>query len=223
MNHKMCLQVFREKMEKVFHFVSCFKSLRRSRGFTLVEMLMAAFIFSLIIVSASGIFIYSVRSQKVSLSSQELLSQTSYAIEYMSRMIRMARKDVAGDCIVGHDNYSPTDGVATNITFIRYDSASQEERCHRFLLEDNQIKEQKCLSASACFAVVPKVAVTSPRVKVNNLQFKVKGGSQPPADEYQPRVTIFLDAEGVGVGSDNSPKIKIQTTVSQRDIDIGVD
>ncbi len=219
----MYFRFLKKNINKIFHFGSYKKDLEMPRGFTLVEMLMAAFIFSLIISSASGVFVYCVRSQRVSLASQELLSQTSYAIEYMSRNIRMARKDVEGNCIVGYDNYSPSDGVSTNITFIRYDNASQEERCHRFLLEDDQIKEQKCPGSLACFATAPKIEITSPKVKVNSLKFKIKGGSQPPADEYQPRVTIFLDAEGVGSGGDNSPKVQIQATVSQRDIDVGIE
>ncbi|GAI33847.1 unnamed protein product, partial [marine sediment metagenome] len=45
--------------------------------------------------SISGVFISGFRGQRSALSSQRLLDQTSYALEYMSRALRMASKQTA--------------------------------------------------------------------------------------------------------------------------------
>jgi len=75
-----------------------FKKLKK--GFTLIELMVSLSIFVMIISASSGVLITTIRAQKKSLAQQELLNQTSYLMEKMSRAIRMAEKDKAGTC--GH-------------------------------------------------------------------------------------------------------------------------
>lgn len=60
--------------------------------------------------------------------------------------------------------------------------------------------------------------MTSNNVEVINFNVNIEGGSEEPVDTLQPRVTIFLEIEGKDVTP--LPRIKIQTTVSQRDLDV---
>ena len=64
-----------------------------NQGFTLVEILVAVGIFFVVIAAPTGFFVSSLKGQQKALSSQELLDQSSYALERISRAIRMARKD----------------------------------------------------------------------------------------------------------------------------------
>lgn len=65
------------------------------KGFTLIELMVSLSIFVLVISSSSSILIMTIRSQKKAFAQQELLNQTSYLMEKMSKSIRMAdRKSV---------------------------------------------------------------------------------------------------------------------------------
>jgi prepilin-type N-terminal cleavage/methylation domain-containing protein len=173
------------------------------KGFTLIELLVVIAIFSIAIGSITGIFISGLSSQRRILAEQEILNQISYAIEYMGRAIRMAKKDdisISGqtkNCLSGNKvNYeTPTE---SEIKFRNY-----LNQCQRFYLSSNQIFEEKEGTV---------LALTSPKIKVNTLKFKIFGESQD--DTYQPRVTIFMEIESKG------KKLQFQTTISQRDIDV---
>ena len=78
------------------------------KGFTLVEMIIAIFIFSIVFGAASGLFVSAIKNQSRTLANQQLLDQTSYTIEYIGRAIRMAKKDIEGSCISAKLNYATT-------------------------------------------------------------------------------------------------------------------
>jgi prepilin-type N-terminal cleavage/methylation domain-containing protein len=176
------------------------------KGFTLVELLVVIVIFSITIGSITGIFISGLSSQRRILAEQEILNQISYAIEYMGKAIRMAKKDdiKIGDaekhCLSGEKVNYEVSLDKTKITFRNY-----QNQCQSFYLNlnSNQIFEDKEGTV---------LALTSPKIKVNSLKFMVSGESQN--DTLQPRVTIFMEVESSG------KKLQFQTTISQRDIDV---
>lgn len=180
-------------------------------GFTLIEMLITMLVFSIIIVAASGLFISAIRGQARTLAIQRLLDQTSYALEYMGRAIRMAKKDINGTCISAKLNYATTTSGTGGIRFKNY-----EDDCQEFFREWDgiagvyRLKEVKAESINY---------LTSP--DLDTVSFKI--GPSDSWDQYdtlQPRVTIFLEIRKAGSEPEKQPKIKIQTTVSQRRLDI---
>lgn len=181
------------------------------KGFTLIEIVVAMGIFTLLIGSLSSIFVQALQGQKKTLATQEVLEQTSYVLDYMSRAIRMAKKDITGGCTgIAKLNYSKTasrvlSGQAfegPGIKFLNYDGVCQE-----FFQDsgDFKLKESKA-SASP-------VDLTSGNLKINSFNINLYGEYQ--TDAIQPKVTLFLDIAGK-----NQSKIKVQTTVSQRNLDI---
>jgi prepilin-type N-terminal cleavage/methylation domain-containing protein len=198
----------------------------RQKGFTLVELLVAVAVFSLTVAAASGIFISALQTQRKSLASQQILDQTSYSLEYMGRALRMAKKEKAdppacltADLIPGGrgTNYG-TNLARDKIRFVSYD-----DRCQEFFLDGNQLKERKSPTSTTPSAADfgPPTPLTSNDVFVE--LFKVgpitdHGWSQD--DDLQPRVTISLKLRGVSQKVEERPEIKIQTTVSQRDLDV---
>ena len=206
------------------------------KGVTLIEMLVAVAIFSIIVAAISGLFISSIRTQGRILATQELLDQTSYALEYMGRAIRMAKKELnCGDddtqeycdpinpsqCLIDPDlppsyyygyNYqvSPSP-IGDRIRFINYDN-----KCQEFFYENGQIKTKISDKRLAARFLAP-LPLTSGHIQIESLQFIISGESQ--GDDLQPKVTVSIEARGRETVSER-PKIQIQTSISQRTLDV---
>ncbi|MBI4101528.1 MAG: prepilin-type N-terminal cleavage/methylation domain-containing protein [Candidatus Nealsonbacteria bacterium] len=172
---------------------------KKSGGFTIIEMLVAVAIFSLVAVASSEIFVFSIKGQRKYLASQEILDQASYFMEYASKAIRMAKKDVDGVCIGPKLNYQKTHG-GQGIRFKNYQGICQE-----FYLEGGQLKEDKGGVVSS---------LTSGNLQVVSFNIGPED-AWDQEDTDQPKVTFFLEIQGK-----EQAKIKIQTTVSQRNPDI---
>jgi prepilin-type N-terminal cleavage/methylation domain-containing protein len=190
-----------------------------NKGLSLVELLIAVSIFGFLAVALIGIFVSAMNAQSSVLQNQEIISQASYALEYMDRSIRMALRDDAGDCVgIAGKNYN----TASGITFLAFDTMAEEEpyyRCKRFYLDDddNKIKEQKSIDETAAnFGT--GVELTSSKVKINSLVFSVVGDV---VDTAQPQVTILIDIESNNRRLTPLPGMVLQTTISQRNLNIG--
>ena len=179
-----------------------------SKGFTIVEILVASAILVVIISVASGLFVSLVRHQRRVMDKQELLNQTSYIMEYMSRALRMARKDGTGVCLsVSGLNYENPLGDVSAIKFINH---SENDACQEFFLDEFEEKLKESKNGNTAFPL------TSDKLQINYLKFNVSG--QFGTDDFQPRVTISLEVQIRGEGE--QPKIQIQTTISQRNLDV---
>lgn len=182
------------------------------RAFTLVELLVSIGIFSIIIGAISGIFIFGIRQQKLALLNQIILDQSSFSLEFMSRALRMAKKDSSASpvCLSQSGlNYEITrSGVG--LKFINH---LENDDCQEFFLEQSQLKYRKKIGQIG----EESLPLTSNKLEIVSLKFNLIGGSQ--ADDLQSSVTIFLEIRGKGE-LENSQKIKIQTTISQRNLDV---
>lgn len=189
-----------------------YRNLKSKRGFTLVEMLVAIFIFSLVISVTVSLFTSGLRAQRNALATQQLLDQTSFTLEYMSRALRMALKEGQQDPILGR--CLSQDGLNYEIvnSRLKFINHLENDDCQEFFLENGQLQQNKNNLAE-------KVPLTSDKLKVNQLQFNLRGQLQPPSDTDQPRVTLSLKIEGRGFSSGSTPKLHIQTTISQRNLD----
>ena len=176
---------------------------RQEKGFTLVEILVAVAIFSIVVSVAIGIFVMAMKSQRKILAQQQLLDQTSYVMEYMSRAIRMARKDLTGSCIGTNLNYLLTHS-GQGIKFKNYNGICQEF----YLYSDGTLFQLKENKAGV------DLALTSPNLIVKNFIITSSGWGQD--DNLQPATTMFLDI----ADAQNLAEIKIQTTISQRNLDV---
>jgi prepilin-type N-terminal cleavage/methylation domain-containing protein len=171
------------------------------KGFTLIEAVVAVAIFTLMVTAATGFFVSGLRTQKKGLANQEILDQTSYLMEYMSRALRMARKDISGVCTgTARLNYKFENQC---LKFLNY-----HNECQQFCWEGTRIKDEN------------GEYLTSNELEVVSFNVNLSGQYQPPTDYLQPKVTIFLDIKGRSQETGERPEIKIQSTVSQRNPDI---
>jgi len=182
--------------------------------------LVAVGIFTILIAAPTGFFVGSLRGQLKTLASQKLLDNTSYTLEYISRSLRMAKKELSADpltaCLLeggtilyGH-NYQITRG-GNGLKFINY-----KNECQEFFLDENDHRLKESKNGAAPVALTAEdLEITS----LTGLKFKLSGESQ--ADTDQPRVTLFLKIKGArGQKPELQPEIKIQTTISQRNLDV---
>jgi len=185
-----------------------------NKSYTLIEVLVAVSIFTIIIAAPTGFLVGSLKGQQKALASQKLLDNTSYTLEYMSRTLRMAKKELstesAAACLLEDStilygyNYQITRSE-TGLRFINY-----KEECQEFFLEQKRLKESKDGIENY---------LTSEDLEITSLKFKLSGESQ--TDNDQPRATLFLEIKGgKDLKDELRPLIKIQTTISQRNLDV---
>jgi len=170
------------------------------KGFTLIELMVSMAVFLIVMVSVIELFGAGIKTQKKSLALQTLSDSTSYVIEYMSRTIRMAKKDLNGTYISAGCNFKT---LANGIRFLNYKKEDQW-----FILDNGQIKEKKDDASEF-------TALTSDNFQVNKLSFQVSGECQ--TDDLQPKVTIVVEIQTKEV---EPQTLNIQTTISQRGLDV---
>jgi len=183
------------------------KNFSKQQGFTLFELLVAVSIFVIIMTAAAGIFANILKTQEQVLIKQLAMSNTSYALEYMSRAMRMAVKDENGTCLTNSGcNYSNS-GSNDSVKFINH-----KGECVRFFLEEDSegIGRIKYSNPSDFTGSKP---FTPDELDVQSLKFNLNGECQ--ADNLQPTVTIVMKVK-IAEGA----TFKAQTTVTQRNLDI---
>ena len=193
-----------------------------NKGFTLVEVLVGITIFVLVISISIGFFVHVIQSQRKVLTYQELFDQTSFIMEYMTRGIRMAKRQrtatepISPQCIPIGRNYELVGGSPSHIRFIRHDRTLPPPSfvCYEFRLTGTTLETRRDGGAWT--------PLTSPRLEVVNLRFRIEGDGVEVGREAQrqPRVTIILEVRGREYDIDRRSLIHFQTTVSQRDLDI---
>ena len=175
-----------------------------NRGFTLVEMLVAMTIFSIIVSISIGLFVSAIHLHKYDLKYQNLLNQTSYAMEYMSRSLRMALKSDGTICTdFSGKNYNWDNSDPHWIEFVN----SSDNKCWKFYLSSNG-KQLKINKGGISYNL------TSDNLQINSFNISVAGD----ASGQQPKVTFYLDIQAKKELLPWTPKIKIQTTISQRNL-----
>jgi prepilin-type N-terminal cleavage/methylation domain-containing protein len=185
----------------------------KTRGFTLVEILVSVAIFSVAMGIVVQMFYYSLRMQKYLTAHFQLFNEISYNMEYISRGLRMAQKSIDSSCLTSAGlNFEKT---AAGIKF-RVPNATGGSDCVEYYTATPPGYP------AAVIALMEKrtsitdsydLPLTSPKITILNFEIKDSGWMQ--TDNLQPRVTIYIKAQGaVGEILEN------QFTVSQRNLDI---
>lgn len=178
-----------------------------NKGYTLIEIMVTTVIFSLVFGMISGLFALALKAQRRSLASQELLAQTSYVMEYVSRHSRTAQESgVLPGCVAAGAYYEmPYEGA---ITFIGNES---DPCCWEIFLEDGRLEQRK--TPPTCSSPDSGSFLTSADLEVEEFNVNLD-------DSGQPRLTLFLKIKGKGEKAEEQPVIKIQNTISLRSLDV---
>ncbi|MCK9578476.1 type II secretion system GspH family protein [bacterium] len=201
------------------------KNYQKQKGLSLVEVLVSFAIFGIIAAALMAIFTSTVNTQAVILQHQAIMNEANFAIDYMGRAIRLARVDDAtggnGACTgTLNANYSDTVSNPNQITFLSYDPMAGGGAgmycCRRFQLVGEKIYEFKSSDTSASNFPTSGTEITSGQVKVSSLKFIAQNRNR--TDYKQPMVTINIDILPTGRQITPIPEIKVQTTLSQRNL-----
>jgi len=170
------------------------------KGFTLIEMMVVVSIFLILSATLISILILSLRAQRRASNLNRIVDTSSYVLEYMSRALRMAKKDIGGTCITQDKNFE----VGTNnIKFLNYN-----DQCQTFFLENGQLKEQIGRDS---------FPLTSDEFEISQIEhyplFQVEGDEKG----HQPLVTIRFQIQKRG---EPETRIQFQTSVSQRNLNV---
>ena len=184
----------------------------KNRGYTLVETLLAVSIFFILVAGPTGLFILSLKNQNRALGLRESVDNSSHALEYISRALRMARKDVEGTCITAGSNYENPGSVVSAIRFLNY-----QNFCQEFSLSGDRLQEKKSTDETSGNLPVSGTYFTPDDMEVTLAKFKLLGESQ--GDNIQPRVTMLFEITKRNIPS--FPRVKVQTSISQRNLDMG--
>lgn len=103
----------------------------KKRGFSLIEVLIASMIFSLVMITATSIFLSSNRVQGKTQISRDLVKQTRFAIETMLRDIRMAKSYQLGPAqyqiqITTHDDKTINYSLENNAIEVTRDNVTKK-------------------------------------------------------------------------------------------------
>jgi len=171
--------------------------MKSNQGFTLIEMIVAVSLFTVVMFVAVGALLAISDANRKATALRVVMENLNFAIESMSRSIRTGTDyscDGGGNCS-GGDTLSFTDQYGSAVTY-QYDGNAKS------------ILVRKDLGSLK--------GITSSEVEVESLKFYVAGVGA--GDGIQPRVIITVKGKA---GSKEKLKtdFSIQTTVSQRQIE----
>jgi prepilin-type N-terminal cleavage/methylation domain-containing protein len=176
------------------------KILKNQKGITLLELIVAVGIFSVVILAATGIFQAAMEGQRSAIAAQNLQESMRYAFEVMSKEIRMAQKSTGGDCGggFGSGKIYKTKSGNDELNFKNYNG-----ECVKYRLNGDRLEIER--NSIAGF-------ITPDEIKVSNLKFSIVDNI--PAE--QSKVTMKMDIETAGGKDMHKQRMTIQTSVSAR-------
>jgi len=186
------------------------------KGVTLIEMLVVVGLFSIIGLIISSVFITNYRLQKRTVGIQRTLGEVSYAVEYMSRSMRMARSDYEGDCLQEQEGKGLTYGRPSEgeggVKYIDY-----RTRCVRFFLDENEDGDMVIMKEIREGVEWQRYQLTSGKLDVIGFESEFRLTDRDDRYKKQPGATFSLELEDALTEWWSTD---IQTSVTRRRLDV---
>jgi prepilin-type N-terminal cleavage/methylation domain-containing protein len=206
-------------MKSFNHKKTTAASFSRKAGFTLVEMMVAVFVFSVVMVLSTGAIFSIIAANKTSQAVKSVMDNLSSALDSMSREIRYG---TVYNCNDSAPNFT-TPASCTGSDFFSFVARptdtyiNGEHIIYTFALDagsDTAGYINKCTvgtgGASDC------IRLTAQEVHVTRLNFYVKGASRN--ESSQPEVLMTIS--GYAQAGPTQSTFNIETLVSQRSPDM---
>ena len=183
---------------------------KNNTGFTLVEMIVAIALFSVVMVMGMGSLLNVLTASKQNQAIQTAVNNLGLAMEMMSREIRTGYNYHCGTSGSITDTQDCMDGENYIAFEPYYGDPSNSNDQVVFKIENNRI--QKSIDSGSHFA-----SLTANELVIDNGSYFVVVGSDPD-DTDQPKVIIAISGAVASNAKVSSP-FNLQTTVSQRLLD----
>ncbi len=181
----------------------------QTKGFTLVELVVAIALFAFVAVGAISAMIAVVDGNKKARALVGATDALGFALESMTRELRVGSNyscDGGGDCPPGGG------GPGSEIAFTTSEGSVMVYRLNTGRLERCGSTGIDCPDPTNA---ANYVAMTGSNITITDFDVYVQGSAPSPADSEQPRATLVISGTaGNNPGIDSS--FTIQTTVTQR-------
>jgi prepilin-type N-terminal cleavage/methylation domain-containing protein len=195
-------------------------SLYKKAGFTLVEMMVAVFVFSVVMVLSTGAIFNIISANKTSQAIKSVMDNLNSAIDSMSREIRYGTIYTCGENPDFATPVSCADSLNnTTFAFIARPTAANQAGDHiiYYFQKDDGMDTG---SIYKCINSIPSsgncIPLTAPEVRIQNLHFYVQGAGR--SESQQPLLLVTISGYA-RAGSSNS-YFNIETMVNQRTMDM---
>jgi len=185
-----------------------YKKIKNNLGISLIEIVVAVTLFSVVIILALQIFKSIVEGQRSSIAAQDIQENMKYFFEVISKEMRMAQGAHEGiDCgVTPYYKVFNTNASGTDDDELYFENKNGD--CVVYQLgADNRLYINRGGSGFE--------PVTPDEIIITNLLFHVEDDQSGAFKTQQPTVTIMLDAEVVTKDL-HKQEIKMQTTISSR-------
>ena len=188
---------------------------QNQKGTTLLEIVVAVGIFSVLMVILGGIVEGVSQSQRSAIAAQDTQESLRYAFEVISKELRQARKDNDNECddFVTEDSLNRIFNEGTMGTNNALYFMNKNNDCVYYYLDVGRLKVRRIgLVEDNTYDATPD------DINVSGLNFfsidNLDGAL--PDDLIQPKVTINLQAESVNGKASEKKPLRVQTTISSR-------
>lgn len=179
---------------------------RTSRGYTLLEMIVAVGIFSLVMLTATGAFLTLIRLDREARLTNDVVTNLSFAVDSMARTLRTGTNY---DCTpASQGSYDNCLGGGTSVRFTDADG-----RAIVYALSSGQITVS--INGGAA------TPLTDPRVSIQTLTFYVRGvgTTESAGQKTEPQVTFTIYGQ-MTTAQGNSVDFTIQGGATQRILEL---
>lgn len=194
-------------------------------GFSLIEVLVSLAIFAVVVTMSVGTMIVMIDANSKAQFSQSISSNMAFALDSMTRDIRTgtdyrcSNSSTVGALQLGdRSNYVPNDCTGGRSAFAFTEAGesltaglTSNRIGFRHRTVDGVGRIERRLSSDGGWQ-----AITSENVNITELTFTVRNTNT--SDSLSPQVTIYIKGEGVGDIQDT--EFVLQTTITQRALDI---
>ena len=191
---------------------------KKISGFTLIEMMVAVFVFSVVMVLSTGAIFSIVNANKTSQAIKSVMDNLSSALDSMSRDIRYGTEYDCGSTGSGNNGNDCAEGGANDYTF---SFKNKDDEMITYIFEPssgtgNSEAIFKCNGVVTNTSNAGCTRLTAEEVHVTNLHFYVLGAER--GVDSQPLVLITIS--GYAQAGSNKSYFNIETMVDQRSLDV---
>lgn len=196
---------YKQKLQKYFLAKFLTRLIRPAVGFSLIEVMVAVAIFSVIILSSTAIFQMVIQSQRSAMSTQNVQESLKYFLEVIGKEMRMAQKNDVCPGIGTEDIFV----ISTNIyghqelKFKNYD-----DQCVTYSLVEDE--EHDDIGRFRITRDGQSDFISPAKISLDDLNFNLQVNVV-----NRPLVTVSLKAHAVGDARFKS-EMTLQTSVTSR-------
>lgn len=184
------------------------------KGFSLIEIMVAVSLFAVVMTISVGSLLSLIEANRKAQALNSVINNLNFALENMSRNIRVGSTYYCSTSTSVPANLDTTKDCSNGGVLFAFEGNkgdpkdSTDQIVYRFIGS----RIEKSVDSGATF-----IAVTASEVTINEMKFYTVGSTR--GDSSQPRVVMTIQGTA-GISSKSKTNFNLQTTVSQRILDL---